>query len=83
MDIAVVGVAAYMHVNDKGICEEARICLGAVAAVPLRTRSAEQIVVGRKIDEKLIALAASVASQEAKPISDVRSSATTAGRCCR
>jgi CO/xanthine dehydrogenase FAD-binding subunit len=75
MDIAIVGVAAYVHLDDKGICEAARICLGAVAPIPLRTRNAEEILVGQKLDEKLIALAASVASQEAKPISDVRSSA--------
>jgi carbon-monoxide dehydrogenase medium subunit len=75
MDIAIVGVAAYVHLDDRDTCKAARICLGAVAPIPLRTKNAEDILVGQELDEKLIALAASVASQEAKPISDVRSSA--------
>jgi carbon-monoxide dehydrogenase medium subunit len=75
MDIAIVGVAAWVQLDDKGICKAARICLGAVAPIPLRTRSAEEFLVGQKLEDKIIALAASAASQEAKPISDVRGSA--------
>jgi carbon-monoxide dehydrogenase medium subunit len=71
MDIAVVGVAARLHLRQPAI-QTARIVLGAVAPTPLRVRAAEQLLIGRPLNEDSITQAASLASEACSPISDVR-----------
>lgn len=73
MDIAVVGVAAGLHL-DGGAISSARIVLGAVAPVPLRVRSAEDALCGRELSTETIQTAASIAAKACSPISDVRGS---------
>lgn len=76
IDLAIVGVAAIVTLGstDK-VCQDIKIVLCAVAPTPMRARKAEEILKGKKIDEALINRAAKVASDEARPISDVRASA--------
>ncbi len=75
MDLALVGVAANLRLSgDKKVCKEARIALGAVAPTPIRALNAEEVLSNREIDEDLAVQAGSVASQEARPISDIRAS---------
>jgi len=75
MDIAVAGVATVLSLNGvDGVCAEARIALGAVAPTPIRATKAEKTLAGRKIDEEVVELAASTASTEASPITDIRAS---------
>lgn len=74
MDLAITGVAVSLMVED-GICRNARIVLGAVAITPVRAPKAEQILIGQRITDELIELAASTAEGECQPISDVRASA--------
>jgi carbon-monoxide dehydrogenase medium subunit len=72
----VVGVAALVTLEGKGgLCKEARIALGAVAPTPLRAKKAEGVITGKKIENGLIEEAAQIASEEARPITDVRGSA--------
>ena len=75
MDIAIVGVGVTVKLNETGICEDARIVLGAVAPTPMRALEAEKALIGQKLDAEVIAKAAEIAGSEAKPISDQRSSA--------
>jgi CO/xanthine dehydrogenase FAD-binding subunit len=76
MDLAYVGVAvAYALGEKEKRCEHVRIVLGAVAPTPIRAPRAEAILEGRILTEELAASVGETASQEAKPISDVRSSA--------
>jgi carbon-monoxide dehydrogenase medium subunit len=76
MDLAVVGVAVCLASNaKKDLCKDIRISLGAVAPVPMRARRAEEVLRGRKFSEELIEDAAVTASEEAKPIDDIRASA--------
>ena len=49
--------------------------LSAVAPTPLRVHKAEDVLKGKNFNDDLINKAAQVASEEAHPISDVRSSA--------
>ncbi len=72
MDIAVVGVAATASFKEEGECNHLRICLGAVAPTPLRAVKAEKIGLGKRWDEERILVMARMASEEAKPIDDVR-----------
>ncbi len=72
LDIAIVGVAVIASFKKSGECADLKICLGAVAPTPLRAVGAEEMAVGKRLDKGLIEAIARMASQEAKPIDDVR-----------
>jgi carbon-monoxide dehydrogenase medium subunit len=75
MDLALVGAAVFLRLNgDKSRCKEARIALGAVAPTPIRVPKAEQVLVGRAVNEETAKEAGNTARLEAKPISDIRAS---------
>jgi carbon-monoxide dehydrogenase medium subunit len=73
MDLALVGVAAFLRLDGK-TCIEARIALGAVAPTPIRAQTAEAVITHKDLDEGQIDEAGKKASQEAKPIDDIRAS---------
>ena len=68
VDFAIVSVATVITAKD-GVCMEARIALGAVAAGPVRAKKAEELLVGRPIDETSAADASEAALAGAKPLS--------------
>jgi xanthine dehydrogenase YagS FAD-binding subunit len=68
VDFAIVSVATLIAVK-KGVCTDARIALGAVAAGPVRATEAERMLVGKLIDEKAAGDAAEAALAGAKPLS--------------
>lgn len=75
MDLALVGVAAYLKLNGtKKVCKDARIALGAVAPTPIRVPEAETSLIGKEVNEANIMDVAKVAARQAKPISDIRAS---------
>lgn len=74
LDIAVVGVASQLTLAN-GVCTKARIALAAVAPVPVRATAAEQALEGQAVTPGLIARAADLAVEVARPISDQRGSA--------
>ncbi len=75
MDLAVVNVAVLLTLNPKtGICERARIALGAVAPTPIRVREAENIIEGNQLNDELIRKAGEMAKHTCSPISDIRAS---------
>ena len=74
MELATVGIAVSLTL-DGSRCQAVRIVLGAVAPTPIRARAAEAVLHGVAIDEAVIQAAALAAMNEARPISDVRSSA--------
>ncbi len=75
-DIAAVGVAALITLDPTtGAFNDVKIVLAAVAPTPLRARQAEAVLKGEKPEDKLIDEAALLSAKEARPISDVRSSA--------
>jgi carbon-monoxide dehydrogenase medium subunit len=76
MDIALVGVAVCLCLDKKtGLCNEARIALGAVAPTPIRARETEKMILGKTLREIPLPSIGEVVSSEASPISDVRGSA--------
>jgi aerobic carbon-monoxide dehydrogenase medium subunit len=76
MDLAYVGVAvAYNLSETKKQCNGVRIVLGAVAPTPIRAKRAEDALEGQILSEELAQKVAAIAAEEARPISDVRSSA--------
>ncbi len=78
LDLALVGVAAYVALDGK-TCTEARIALGAVAPTPMRATGAEAVLTGKAITEELAAQAGKVSGTICRPISDVRT--TSDYRC--
>jgi CO/xanthine dehydrogenase FAD-binding subunit len=76
MDLAYVGIAvAYDFATQTKTCSGVRIVLGAVAPTPIRAERAESALEGQSLSEALAEKAGNIAAEEAKPISDVRSSA--------
>jgi CO/xanthine dehydrogenase FAD-binding subunit len=75
MDIAVVGSAAMLGLDEEGRIAEARIALGAVAPTPVRAPDAEALLIGETPCEELFVHAASAAVAAARPIDDLRASA--------
>ena len=68
----IVSVAASVTVAEDGVkCADARIVLGAAAAIPLRAKQAEQMLIGKKIDTKALKSAGKKASEECDPVSDI------------
>ncbi len=75
MDLAYVGVAAAYTLGKENRCGDVRIVLGAVAPTPIRAKSAEAALEGQILSEELAEKVGAIAAEEARPISDVRSSA--------
>ena len=76
MDLAYVGVAVGVVVDgSRKICRDVRIALGAVSPTPIRARKAEPLMLNQGITPSLAERVGEEASNECKPISDVRSSA--------
>ena len=72
--LAVVGIAVAVTVNGETMTE-ARIAIGAAAPTPMRARETEDFLRGKTISDELLAEAGVIASNESKPISDIRGSA--------
>ena len=81
-DLAKVSVASVVVVED-GTCKVARIALGGVAPTPIRARAAEDLLMGNKLEDRVIEEAASLAVEESKPISDVRSTEEYRREICK
>jgi len=68
VDETLVGVAVLMSLDSSDdICNNLRIGLCSVAPAPIRARRAEEVLRGKKIDNKLIDQAARVAAEETSP----------------
>ncbi len=68
VDISVAGVAVVLRLDAvPGKCMEAGIVLGAVAPVPMRAKRAEEVLLGRSLDNSLLEQAADAAAGECIP----------------
>lgn len=73
MDIAVVNAAASVVLNaGKNAFESARIAVGAVAPIPLYLPAAGAALAGSEVSDQSIEMAAEIARQSARPITDMR-----------
>ncbi len=73
-DIAKINLAIYLE-REGNICKDCKIVLGSVAIKAIRTREAENLLKGQTVSNSLIDEIAKKASEEIKPIDDIRSSA--------
>jgi CO/xanthine dehydrogenase FAD-binding subunit len=72
MDIAVVGAAVNLTLDDKGVCSHARVSLGAVAARALLVSEAAAALIGTRVDAAALERLAAAASAACRPINDKR-----------
>jgi carbon-monoxide dehydrogenase medium subunit len=75
LDLAIVGVASRLTLDEDGRIVEARVALGAVAPKPIRAPRTEALLEGQLLTDELIEEAGATAASEATPISDQRASA--------
>lgn len=73
-DFAIVGVGAVVSMEDNNVCKDVRIALGSVNNTPMRAKSAEAYLKGKRLDDKTIAEAAEKAPEGADPPSDMHGS---------
>jgi len=72
MDIAVVGCATSLSLDDSGTITDARVSLGAVAARPLLVKECADAIIGSKLDDAALAKLDAAAQAACKPINDKR-----------
>jgi carbon-monoxide dehydrogenase medium subunit len=76
MDIGIASVAAAVTLDSGGRCTDCRIALGAVSPTPLRATAAEEVLRGERITAALADAGGELAASAARPISDIRGSAS-------
>jgi carbon-monoxide dehydrogenase medium subunit len=74
VDLAKINIAVKLTASsDK--CEDIRIAFGSVASTPIIAKKAEEVLRGKRLTSINLEKTAKVASEETKPIDDVRSTA--------
>jgi carbon-monoxide dehydrogenase medium subunit len=74
-DLATVGVAAVITLDDAGVCKDARLGLAGVGPTPMRATRAEDALKGERPSDHLVAEAGEKASEMSNPQSDIKGSA--------
>jgi carbon-monoxide dehydrogenase medium subunit len=72
MDIAVVGAGINLTLDDKGVCTQARVSLGAVAERALLVPEGAAALIGSTVDAAALERLAAAASAACRPIDDKR-----------
>jgi aerobic carbon-monoxide dehydrogenase medium subunit len=73
-DQGIVGVAATVTVDSGGSCRSARIVLSNAGVTPIRAKSAEQRLIGKKRTDRLLEEAGEAAAGDGEPVSDIHAS---------
>ena len=72
MDIAVVGAGINLTLDEKGICHQARVALGAVAPTVLLVEAGATALIGSTLDDAALDKLRAAASAACNPIDDKR-----------
>jgi CO/xanthine dehydrogenase FAD-binding subunit len=72
MDIAVVGAGVSLTLDEKGVCSQARVSLGAVAERALLVSEAAAALIGTRVDAAALKRLGAAASAACRPIDDKR-----------
>ena len=72
MDIAVVGAGINLTLDEKSVCSEARVSLGAVAERALLVPAAAATLIGTRVDDAALERLAAAVSAACRPIDDKR-----------
>ncbi len=74
IDFPILGVACALRLAPRGIVEQVRIVLGAIASYPVRAFDAEDILLGNRLEPEVINAAADAAYKPAKPMDNADAS---------
>jgi 4-hydroxybenzoyl-CoA reductase subunit beta len=67
-DFPVLGVAAWVQLDQAGVVINAKLILGGIAPAPLVVKEAEQALIGQPLDSERIEAAAEAAYVKARPL---------------
>lgn len=81
MEIAVVGAAASVTLNDDGTAGHVAVALTAVAPTIVAVGGLDAALIGRPVDEGTLAAVARAAAEQSAPISDLRASDSYRRHC--
>jgi len=73
-DMGIVAAAASVTLNGNSKCKDARIVLGNAGSTPKRIKRAEELLVGKTLNESLFAEAGKIASEDCEPVADIHAS---------
>jgi carbon-monoxide dehydrogenase medium subunit len=73
-DQGIVGAAAMVEVDQSRVCRDARIVLSNAGVTPIRAKTGERVLIGKKLSDALLTEAAEAAAREADPVSDIHAS---------
>jgi carbon-monoxide dehydrogenase medium subunit len=74
-DLATIGVAAAITLDEDGACEQVRLALAGAGPTPVRATGAEEVLRGRAPTDGLVAEAADEAASMSLVVDDIRGSA--------
>jgi carbon-monoxide dehydrogenase medium subunit len=74
MDLAVVGVSAWVELDDDARCVDAAVAFGGAAPTARLVPEAADVLRGSELDAEAVAAAAAEVQAAARPIADVRGS---------
>jgi carbon-monoxide dehydrogenase medium subunit len=70
-----IGTAAFVDLDEQGICRDLRVVINAVAETPQEIAAAEQLAHGQRLTDELVREAAEKYAEAIDPLSDLRGSA--------
>ncbi|HTP10135.1 MAG TPA: xanthine dehydrogenase family protein subunit M [Anaerolineae bacterium] len=73
-DYALIGVAAWITLDDRGVCRDARLVYLNAGNGPIDARSAAQLLRGREISDEAIEASSAAADREIEPTGNVHCS---------
>ena len=74
-DFAMVGALALLSLDDNGFCRAARVTMFGVGGTPVRALSAEEVLIGSRVDKAALEQVAKAVADAVDPPSDIHASA--------
>jgi len=74
--IAIVSLAAVIHLSEDGTVKEARLAWGSVAPTVVLSADVEAMLVGNRLSRQVLEEAAQAVRKRVKPIDDIRASSS-------
>ncbi len=73
-DISAVCASFALHLDRAGLIDHVRLAYGGMAAIPMHSHQAEQVLLGKSWDEQTLELACRAIADDFTPLSDLRAS---------
>ena len=73
-DQGIVAVAVTISLDGDGTCKDARVVLGNGAPTTIRANTAEETLIGKKLNDTVFAAAGQAAADHSSPVSDIHAS---------